>query len=66
MHDKIEEISFKMIYKSLKLSERKKVFNVPKKKQTSGFEILQAKVEVTLVTTMTKVGKVFMSFLLVQ
>ena len=33
--------------------------------QTSGFEILKAKVEVTLVTTMIKVGKVFMSFLLV-
>ena len=65
MHDKIEEISFKMISKSLKLSERKKVFNVPKKYKLSGFEILQAKVEVTLVTTMTKVGKVFMSFLLV-
>ena len=34
-------------------------------KKNSGFEILQAKVEVTLVTTMTKVGKAFMSFLLV-
>ena len=34
--------------------------------QTSGFAILKDKVEVTLVTTMTKVGKVFMPFLLVK
>ena len=34
MHDEIEEMSFKMIYKSLKLSERKKVFNVPKNTNT--------------------------------
>ena len=35
------------------------------KVQTQCFDVLQAKVKVTLVTTMTKVGKVFMSFLLV-
>ena len=36
-----------------------------KKYKNSGFEIMQANVEVTLVTTMTRVDKVIMSFLLV-